>query len=115
MSPSAMSGQPARAMPFDADPPRPQSVTGPAGTPITMDDLPPPSTTRWVMRRKAEVVFAVRGGLLSLEEACERWHLTPEEYQSWETLIDRYGLRGLRTTRLQQYRNGARRSERRRP
>ena len=47
---------------------------------------------------------AVRGGLLSLEEACERYVLTVEEYLSWQRSIDRHGLAGLRTTRIQQYR-----------
>ena len=53
-------------------PSRPRYVVGPEGTPLTMADLPPPDTKRWVIRRKAEVVAAVRGGLLSLEEACSR-------------------------------------------
>ena len=42
-------------------------VIGPEGTPLTMADLPKPDTVRWVIRRKAEVVAAVRGGLLTLE------------------------------------------------
>ena len=46
-------------------------VIGPDGSPLTIADLPPKDTKRWVIRRKAEVVAAVRGGLLSLEEACE--------------------------------------------
>jgi hypothetical protein len=33
-------------------------------------DLPPSDTKRWVMRRKADVVSAVRCGLLTLEQAC---------------------------------------------
>ena len=41
-------------------------VMGPDGNPLTLDDLPPAGTTRWVIRRKAEVVAAVRGGLLTL-------------------------------------------------
>jgi hypothetical protein len=57
-----------------------------------------------VIRRKAEVVAAVRGGLLSLEEACSRYMLTVEEFLAWQRSIDRHGLAGLRTTRLQQYR-----------
>ena len=77
---------------------------GPAGEPLTVDDLPPPDTKRWVIRRKAEVVAAVRGGLISLEDACERYKLSVEEFLSWQRLIDRHGMRGLRTTRLQQYR-----------
>src|SRR3546814_16485393 len=87
---------------------RAQQVTGPNGTAIGLDDLPPPDTTRWVMRRKAEVVSAVRGGLLTAEEACQRWNLTLEELESWPQLIDRYGVRGLRATRLQQYSRPAR-------
>lgn len=83
---------------------RPSSVIGPAGRPLTIDDLPPPNTERWVIRRKAEVVAAVRAGLISLEDACERYRLSVDEFLSWQRLIDKHGLRGLRTTRLQQYR-----------
>jgi hypothetical protein len=79
-------------------------VIGPDGSPLTIADLPPPGTRRWVIRRKAEVVAAGRGGLLSLEEACNRYTLTVEEYLSWQRSIDRHGLAGLRTTRIQQYR-----------
>ncbi len=84
--------------------PRVNYVIGPDGSPLTITDLPPPGNHRWVIRRKAEVVAAVRGGLLSLEEACERYVLTVEEYLSWQRSIDRHGLAGLRTTRIQQYR-----------
>jgi hypothetical protein len=61
---------------------------------------------RWVIRRKAQVIAAVRGGLLSLEEACNRYMLTVEEFLSWQSSIDQHGLAGLRTTRLQKYRRG---------
>ncbi len=84
--------------------PRAKYVIGPDGSPLTIADLPPPNTKRWVIRRKAEVVAAVRGGLLSLEEACERYTLTVEEFLSWQQSIDRYGLPGLRATRIQHYR-----------
>ena len=73
---------------------------------MTLNDLPPPNTQRWVIRRKAEVVAAVRGGLLTLEEACTRYMLTVEEFQSWQRAIEQHGLPGLRTTRLQEYRPG---------
>ena len=36
-------------------------------------DLPPPNTKRWVARRKAVVVNAVRSGAISLEEVCRRY------------------------------------------
>ena len=57
-----------------------------------------------MIRRKAEVVTAVRGGLLSLEQACERYRLTHDEFLAWQAAIDRWGMPGLRTTRIQQYR-----------
>ena len=79
-------------------------VIGPDGAPLTVADLPAPDTKRWVIRRKAEVVAAVRGGLLSLEEACNRYTLTVVEFLAWQKAIDRHGLAGLRTTRIQQYR-----------
>ncbi len=79
-------------------------VVGPSGRPLGLEDLPSPDTRRWVARRKAEVVAAVRGGLLSFEEACSRYNLTPEEFASWERAIDRHGLNGLRVTRLQEFR-----------
>jgi hypothetical protein len=85
--------------------PRVKYVIGPDGSPLTFSDLPPSSTRRWVIRRKAEVVAAVRGGLLSLEDACKRYTLTVEEFLSWQASIDDHGLAGLRTTRIQEYRH----------
>ncbi len=79
-------------------------VIGPDGSPLTIADLPPSDTKRWVIRRKAEVVAAVRGGLLSIEEACERYKLTVDEFMSWQRSIDKHGLPGLRATRIQKYR-----------
>ena len=49
----------------------------------------------------------MRGGLLSLEEACSRYTLTVDEFLSWQVSIDQFGLAGLRTTRIQQYRHEA--------
>lgn len=71
-----------------------------------IDRLPPSDTQRWVMRRKAQVVSAVRGGILSFEEACQRYRLSEEEFKSWMTLLDTHGVRGLRATRMQEYRHG---------
>ena len=79
-------------------------VIGPDGSPLTVADLPPPDTKRWVIRRKAEVVAAVRGGLISLDDACRRYTLTVEEFLSWQRSIEQHGLPGLRATRVQQYR-----------
>lgn len=83
---------------------REPSVIGPEGIPLTLATLPPPETGRWVARRKAELVAAVRGGLLSLEDVCDRYNLSMEEFLSWQRQVDKHGLRGLRVTRLQSYR-----------
>jgi hypothetical protein len=50
---------------------RARYVIGPDGRALTVADLPPRDTKRWVTRRKAELVAAVRGGLLTLDEVCD--------------------------------------------
>src|ERR1700689_2431548 len=67
-------------------------------------ELPSPDTKRWVIRRKAAVVAAVRAGILSLEQACERYKLSSEEFLNWQKLVDSHGLPGLRVPRLHAYR-----------
>jgi len=84
---------------------RSSEVMSPLGEPLTLDSLPPPSTTRWVVRRKAEVVAAVNGGLLTVDEVCERYSLTVEEFATWQRAIDRSGMPGLRVTRIQHYKS----------
>ena len=74
-------------------------------TPLSESDLPPPDTKRWVTRRKAVVVAGVRSGLISLEDACRRYTLSVEEFISWQRLIEKHGVPGLRATRLQHYRD----------
>ena len=72
-------------------------------TPSNTTDLPPPDTKRWVTRRKAVIVNAVRTGVISLEEVCRRYELTVEEFLAWERAIDTHGVPGLGVTRLQIY------------
>jgi hypothetical protein len=80
-------------------------VVGPDGYPLSTVDLPPAETQkRWVTRRKAQVVAAVAGGLLTIKEACDRYTITREEFLSWHLSVARFGLSGLRTTKLQHYR-----------
>ena len=76
-----------------------------------LDRLPPPDTRRWVTRRKAQVVTAVRSGLLTFEEACQRYSLSEEEFKSWQQMLDHHGLSGLRATRQQDYRTTDERGE----
>ena len=86
----------------------PAYVTGPDGEPLTLRDLPPADLGRWVSRRKAEVVLAVEGGLITMDEACQRYRLTVEEFLSWERNLEKHGLNGLKITRTGNYRHEAR-------
>jgi hypothetical protein len=68
----------------------------------------PPSPAlgqRWTPARKAGVVEAVRIGRVSLNEACRRYTLSVEEFTAWQTALVRYGRPGLRSTRIQVYRD----------
>jgi len=79
---------------------RPANVVGPLGEKLTLALLPPHSPSRWTVRRKAEVVAAVSGGLLSFDEACERYLLSVEELTSWQRAVNRSGMPGLRVTKI---------------
>lgn len=76
-----------------------------ADGPSPLHELPSPDTRRWVVRRKAVVVQAVRSGTITLQEACRRYNLSVEEFLAWQRAIERYGIPGLRVTRLQIYRD----------
>jgi transposase-like protein len=76
------------------------------------DDLPPKGTTRWVIRRKAQVVAAVESGKITLDDVCERYEVSVEEFEAWRDALRRHGVYGLRSTRSQIYRSdSARRKE----
>jgi hypothetical protein len=64
-------------------------------------ELPSPNTKRWVVRRKAAVVAAVRAGVITLEEAYRRYQLSGEEFLAWQRAFDADGLPSLRSTRVQ--------------
>jgi hypothetical protein len=72
--------------------------------PACVDDLPAPDTKRWHVHRKAQVVYAVRSGLVSVDDACRRYKLSAEEFASWQQLIKAHGLPGLRVTYGKRYR-----------
>ena len=80
-------------------------VNGPSGVPLTVETLPPPGTTHWVMRRKAEVLAAIKGGLLSIEGACELYDLSLDEIMMWERTVKRSGIYALRVTKIQNYKS----------
>jgi hypothetical protein len=70
-------------------------VLGPDGAVLELSNLPASNTIRWVPRRKAEVVAAVNGGLLTMAEACERYAISLEEFMQWKRDYEDFGLKGL--------------------
>jgi transposase-like protein len=67
-------------------------------------ELPPANTTRWIARRKIQIVEAIKKGVLDVEEACQKYALTEEELASWQRLADKHGQDGLRITQIKLYR-----------
>jgi hypothetical protein len=47
----------------------------------------------------------VNGGLLSVDEACDRYSLSVEEFATWQRAVERSGMPGLRVTRIQHYKS----------
>ncbi len=82
----------------------PRQITLPDGSVLSRADLPPPETRRWVASRKAIVVNAVVYGLLSQTEAMERYALSEEEFTLWQRAVERHGVKGLKVTAIQKYR-----------
>jgi hypothetical protein len=76
-------------------------TVGPEGFLLTSQMLPSPKTRRWVARRKAEIVAAVHGGLLEMDEACARYGISREEFCAWEAAMMEFGMRGLFVSRRQ--------------
>jgi len=74
-------------------------IFGPDGRLLTLAQLPETTTLRWSMQRKGRVVAAVRAGLLSMEEACERYAISVDEFLAWQSAMQKRGLAGLRVTR----------------
>jgi transposase-like protein len=61
--------------------------------------------TRWTPRRKAALIKALKSKEISLDEAQHRFGLSPEEFRSWVTSFESYGIPGLRATRYRIYRD----------
>jgi Protein of unknown function (DUF1153) len=74
-------------------------VIGPSGAVLTLADLPSENNGRWMPLRKAQIITAVSGGLLSLPDACARYRISDEEFSAWVEAYERFGLAGLRARR----------------
>jgi hypothetical protein len=82
----------------------PRAVTLPDGSVMTRADLPPAETRRWVASRKAAVVRGVGVGLITRDEALERYGLSDEEFDTWCMAVARFGEIALKATRVQDFR-----------
>ena len=95
-----------KADPVD-DPPREDRPADDPVEPDPFDQTPqlPAAVGRWTVRLKAELVRAVRGGWVPIEEVCRLYGISADEFVAWERDLARYGVPGLRTTRYQIYRS----------
>ena len=84
-----------------------RTLIDPYGEQFSRDMLPPPEITRWVPRRKARIVCAIQGGMISRQEACELYGISDDELVSWEQLLEQHGPRALRSTQIQNYRRAS--------
>jgi len=82
----------------------PRAVTLPDGSVLSRADLPPVETRRWVASRKAILVHAVAYGLVSEREVCTTYDLSEEEFRGWQRAMQAHGVRALKATSVQKYR-----------
>ncbi len=82
----------------------PRAVNLPDGSVMTLADLPPADTRRWVASRKLAVVRGVAYGLISQSEALARYGLSIEEFYTWLAAVSEHGEEALKITFLKNYR-----------
>ena len=82
----------------------PRAVTLADGSIMTLADLPPESTRRWVASRKAAVVRGVVYGLISQPDALTRYQISDEEFMEWVRAVTEHGEAALKATAVQKYR-----------
>ena len=82
---------------------RPARVIGADGRPLALADLPA-RDVRWNKQRKAQVVAAVRGNLISFDEAVRRYGLSPGEFIAWESEVLVFLAERRRATERREFR-----------
>lgn len=82
----------------------PRTVRLPDGSFMSLADLPPSDTTRWVASRKSAVVKAVSFGLITKAEAIKRYALSSEEFECWFMALKSHGESALKATQIKKYR-----------
>jgi len=69
-----------------------------SGEILTIADLPEAGLSRWTAARKSIVIRAVMFGLISADDAIDRYELTQDEFQEWLRCYADYGRNGLKVT-----------------
>ncbi len=82
----------------------PRAVTLEDGSVMTHADLPSAKTRRWVASRKASVVRGVAYGLISQDDALQRYQISEEEFLEWVRAVSEHGEEALKATAVQKYR-----------
>ncbi|WP_187430047.1 hypothetical protein ROLI_023300 [Roseobacter fucihabitans] len=82
----------------------PRSVTLADGSVMTLADLPPDNTRRWVASRKAAVVRGVAYGLITQSDALKKYQISEDEFHEWVKAVSEHGENALKATALQKYR-----------
>lgn len=71
------------------------------GTPYLAGDRP---AMRWTAQRKIEIIEAAEASPSTLPALLAEHEISIEEFNRWRDLYQRYKARGLRSTKVQQYR-----------
>lgn len=70
------------------------------GTVLSIGDLPTGRNVRWTIRNKANLLLAIDGGVIGLDDAIARYVLSIEEIEGWRRDVASHGVEGLKATTL---------------
>lgn len=82
-------------------PKKPVAIKLKDGTIISLSDLPPTSTKRWVASAKESVIRVYMAGLATRDDLILKYALSSEEFDIW---LNRYldgGKQALKVTKIQ--------------
>ena len=65
--------------------------------------LPALPVKRYTVGVKARILDAIVGAAITEDEACERYGISKEELRIWQRNDSRFGMAGLRVTKIQHY------------
>lgn len=68
-----------------------------------IDALPTLPVKRYTPGIKARILDALAGAAISEDEVCETYNISKEELRIWQRNDSRFGVRGLRVTKIQHY------------